>query len=195
MIYFGDAVPATVTAPISSGWFDGDFWLSLWAQGDLEQQVMTLNNYFQNLWRSAGVVGISSRSPFGVQLDSHMAQFVQWLGEYHEAQLRRALPFASSRDWEEELRGYKAKFEADFAWLEQLGGAAAKTELAKRGTDPATIIIPQSPGQQFTKAAASIAQSGSSLLSQVASSQWFWPSLLGVALVGAGIYVTRAARS
>jgi len=177
-----------------AGWFDGDFWLSLWAEGDLDQQVSTLNNYFQNLSRSASALKIASSSPFAQQLDSHMSQYVQWQQEFHDAQLRRALPFASSRDWTEELRGYKSKFDQDYNWLMQLGGPAAASELEKRGTDPATVQIPKSTTKQIQEAAGSAATSGASLLSQVARSQWFWPSLLGVAAVGALVFVSREAR-
>jgi bacteriorhodopsin len=56
------------------------------------------------------------------------------------------------------------------------------------------VQIPKSTTKQIEEAAGSAATSGASLLSQVARSQWFWPSLLGVVAVGALVFVSREAR-
>jgi hypothetical protein len=184
------AAPAVVVAAGSAievlhSWYDPNFYQRIWLEGDLEKQVELLNNYFQNLWRSAVSAGLSRSSPAMKRLDADMGAWVRWKSEYNEAILRRWLPFG--RDWEDELKQYRRLFERNYNDILIAGAERAREELQSRGVRPELLPAQDSAFESAQQAFERVARGASAEFGETARSAIFWPS---VAVVTAGIGIT-----
>jgi hypothetical protein len=101
------ALVAGAGAESAYAWYDPDlFTKGIWSNYELDKRVETLNNYWQNLWRSGGS-RLPPDSKAAKLLDQYMAGWEDFKQRYNDAIFRRALdPFGlwgAKADYESEL--------------------------------------------------------------------------------------------
>lgn len=192
------AVPVIVVAAGSAleglhAWYDPQFYERIWLEGDLEKQVELLNNYFQNLHRSAVAAGIPRTSPVMVQLDADMGAWWNWKQDFNEAILRRWMPFG--RDWDDELTEYRRIFEQNHRDVLRVGAEKVRAEALSRGVRPELLPNQDSAFESAQQALERMASSASAEFGETARSAIFWPSIaVGAAAITITWLLVRASR-
>lgn len=138
------ALIAAAGAEALYAWYDPDFFTKgVWVHAGTDETVETLNNYWQNLWRSATESGLTRQDPVMKVLDRDMGAFVDFKRRYDDRIFARAAdPFAiwgAQADFEQELKTvWIPRFETDLA---QFVAADPRIQrgLADRGVDVASL--------------------------------------------------------
>ncbi len=173
----------------SYAWFDGDFFYAMWPWQDTDQQVALLNNYFQQLDRSARTAGLSRQHPAMQELDATMASWWSFKQQYGQDVLK-FMPWG--RDWEGELNLWHTKFDEHRAALSAVAKQKLEEELRRRGVDTRLLRI-EEPG--LTERLEELLAEGSESLRKTVRTAVFWPVLgVGVLTLGVVWIVTRAAQ-
>lgn len=192
------AVPVIVVAAGSAleglhAWYDPQFYERIWLEGDLEKQVELLNNYFQNLHRSAVAAGLDRRIPAMVRLDADMGAWWNWKEAFNEAILRRWLPFG--REWDEELTEYRRLFDEDYREILRVGAEKVRQETISRGVRPELLPNQDSAFESAQAALERMARGASEEFGETARSAIFWPSIaVGAAAITVTWLLVRASR-
>lgn len=158
-------------------WYDPQFYQRIWLEGDLEQKVALLNNYWHHLSRSGTESGFTRHDPVMKRVNQHMDQWWEWRTQFNEALLRRWIPFVG-RDWEDELYRFKDLFEEDYYELLRVGGTRAQEALASRGAAPQNLPIDRSALDQAATTLEDVTGQASRALGDSASRALFWPSVV-----------------
>lgn len=117
-------------------WYNPDFFDDIWLEGDQEQQVANLSNWWVELERT-GRKTLDESSRVWQKLNGTVWAWAAWKKQYHDAVLRRWLP--GGRDWDAELQVWFERFREESDAVAQAGGEAAERALEARGIDPRAI--------------------------------------------------------
>lgn len=188
------AAPVAAVAAIEAAWawYDPDAFMALWKDADLDRQVALLNNYWQQLHRSALASGLTMASDSVRKLDQDMAAWSSWKEGYEQAVFRRAIPFGSS-GWADQLNDYWfSLFHEDVARIAAEAGDALRRELEDRGVDPRRV----EPELSVVDNLIEVSQRAASATAKASRSALFWPlAAIGVFALGSIWVIARAARS
>jgi len=154
-----------------------DFFRAIYLQADQEQRVELVNNYLQLLWRAGLKAGLSRATPAMQHLDGVLGSWWTWRQQYHDAVLRRWVPF--TRAWDNELDQWAEKVSALQTELDEATSGAVSATLATNGLD-SSMVAPDAGAS----AVHAVVQRTNDLL----RSSWFWPVVGTVgALILAGV--------
>jgi len=169
-------------------WYDPDVFMDMWLEADQEQQVENLNNWWVDVERTARAT-IPSNSDAMRALDGTIAKWNAWKAQYHDAVLRRWIPFVG-RDWDAELLQWFKTLKDQSEKVHREGGAEAKRRLEAAGFDPDRL---PEPDQGLIEQAKEVIDEAASGAGRAAQTGLFWPALAVGA--SAGMLILIASRS
>lgn len=168
-------LPAAMAVESAWAWYDPDLFMDLWWEADQEQQVTNLSEQWYMLDLTASKTLPWEHDAY-VELRSNIANWNKWKQQYHDAVLRRWIPF-QGRDWGDELLGWFGVFKSQASKVATAGGELAQRELARQGYEE--TLLPEPDKGILEQATELVERAGEEAQGAAgrAGSGFFWPAM------------------